>query len=123
MFQLVGKTIMLPIEATIGRLLESLFNALLSNIPGVPAWLTNALPEVKELPSLPSPPSLTNSNFMGPINDFVANAEKIVNIPEDYLDQVAIKIPELPALPSASDISATFDDYLSRTPFEELKCM
>ena len=120
MFELVGKIIMAPIEATIGRLLESLFNALLSNIPGVPAWLTNALPEVKELPSLPSPPSLTNSNFMGPINDFVANAEKIVNIPEDYLDQVTIKIPELPALPSASDISATFDDYLSRTPFEEL---
>lgn len=43
-----------------------------------------------------------------------------MNIPEDYVDQLAVKIPKLPVLPSASDISATFNNYLSSTPFEEL---
>ena len=116
---LVGRTIMLPIEATIGRLLEALFDALLSSIPGVPDWLTNALPEIEGL-SLPPLPSLPSNGLMDPMAAFVADVEKIMAIPEDYFNQAAEKIPELPELPSASDIMETVDDYFTSTPLVEL---
>ena len=105
----VGKAIMAPIEATIGKALDKLFESLFKNVPGLPAWIGEGLPEVGELPTLPAPPSLPS---LGPINEFVANAEKIVNIPEQYFDQLAEKIPDLPELPSADEISAQIDNVI-----------
>ena len=100
---------MKPIEATIGKLLEVVFNAILGSIKGLQAFAEGALPDIP-VPALPAPPSIPK---LDSINNFVANAEKIVNIPEQYFDKLAEKIPDLPELPSASAISAQIDDFVS----------
>ena len=105
----IGKVLMAPIELTIGKAIEDIFINILEGLGiNLPPWLTEGLPEV-ELPDLPAPPAMPN---LAPLDDFVANAERIVNIPEDYFQEMASKIPELPNLPDASEISSQIANFV-----------
>jgi hypothetical protein len=106
----IGKVLLAPIELTIGKAVEAIFIKILEGLGiNLPPWLTEGLPEV-ELPDLPAPPAMPN---LAPLDDFVANAEKIVNIPEDYFQEMASKIPELPNLPDASEISSQIANFVN----------